>query len=334
MSIREDEVPDLRGRELYDYQFAQLPPFAPPARGGRPRREGPPVATIYVAPPKRKAVSLKRPVYTVDSSDKLYDLVVTGKGGIKYNPRLVTKASAIKYLSDRNLEDKYNVLSGDFDDDVNTPDNVVIVDEQGRRRYIDGYSFTTRRPDVLYVDEVADLNNQVQMGTLDKNVADIKKGDIKKYNKTHVTAQSRADEPIDDFLNRVGNEKKFNVLHKLYLDRYPKEQRNDELEKTYKTKVLNSFPDIAIGPVMIVRRTLSQQVKGLEELGYRFRDKFGLINSLYSEIVQFYKRDNNLAEDSKLIGNDYLRIVLLLRERGIGNLLKNIISAFIITAPS
>jgi hypothetical protein len=336
MSLREIELgtpaPNLHGRELYDYEIGRLPPYVPPVRR---RKEPRPVPIADFAPtiPRRKPVTFKRPVYSLDDSEKLYDLVVTRKGGIKYNPRLVTKETATQYLSDKNLEDKYNVLSGDFDNDVNTPDNVIVVDEQGRRRYIDGYSLIARRPEVLYADEFEDMNYSVKSGNMTKQEADIKKRDLKKYNKTHVTAQSREDEPIDVFLSRVGNERKFSILHKLYLDKFPKEQRNENTERNYKTYVLTTFPDIAIGPAMLVRRTIAAQIKGLEAQGHRFRDKLGLINALYQTTLDDFRKSKNIPGDYKLIGDDYLQIVLALRENKIGNY-KNVLSTFVLPALS
>jgi hypothetical protein len=97
-----------------------------------------------------KLVRIPKPTYDVDIATKLSDIVIQGKRGIRYHPNLTTVEGGRDYIKSRGLDPKkWHVISGDWDNDPNTPDN-VIIQQQGKPRVIDGYSLSSRRPDFLY----------------------------------------------------------------------------------------------------------------------------------------------------------------------------------------
>jgi hypothetical protein len=309
MEALEKGFSGIHGDELYRSYFDAIPAYQRPTRR---RKERPPVPTSHIFEgPRRKAASFERvrlaPRGEEDiPTESLYDILVHNKRGIKYIPSLTTKEGAEYYLDKHNLEDKWNVISGDFDNDEDTPDNVVILDQDKRKRFIDGYGFIPRRYDVLNYKEIQDINKAVKEGTLSKQQAGITKSNLRKYNRTHATAASRAEESINDYINRINLQKQYNVLHKMYLEHYPKEQRTPEREQEYKAKVLTNFPDIGIGAINIFRRALSRKVQELEATGVRFRDKLGLLHTLLVHSIVKYRAQFNFPENIKIIGHDYL----------------------------
>jgi hypothetical protein len=309
MEALEKGFSGIHGDELYRSYFDAVPAYQRPSRV---RKERPPVPTSHIFEgPRRKAASFKRvrlaPKGEEDiPTESLYDILVHNKRGIKYIPSLTTKEGAEYYLDKHNLEDKWNVISGDFDNDEDTPDNVVILDEDKRKRFIDGYGFIPRRYDVLNYKQIQDINKAVREGSLSKQEADITKSNLKKYNRTHATAASRAEETINDYINRINLQKQYNVLHKLYLENFTKDHRNPQNEQTYKANVLSNFPDIAIGPINIFRKALSRKVQELEAQGARFRDKLGLLHTLYVHSIAKFKANLKYPESRKIVGNDYL----------------------------
>jgi hypothetical protein len=79
------------------------------------------------------------PKYSDDDVANLLTLVVEKQRDINFNPALTHPAGAQRYLAKRKL-DKWSVLSGDFDNDINTPDNVIVLDDANGARFVDGYS--------------------------------------------------------------------------------------------------------------------------------------------------------------------------------------------------
>jgi hypothetical protein len=75
----------------------------------------------------------------------LGQLVLNRKHGIRFNPRLAAFPTANTWLNERQARypEQYggwDVQTGDFDNDPETIDNVIIRDAQGRWRIVDGYS--------------------------------------------------------------------------------------------------------------------------------------------------------------------------------------------------
>jgi hypothetical protein len=78
--------------------------------------------------------------------------------GISYNPYLTNATTAGKWLTKRaQVDPRYSgwkIHEEDLDDDPNTPDDVVIFDENGNPRIVSGYGFndgeSRRRAAVLY----------------------------------------------------------------------------------------------------------------------------------------------------------------------------------------
>jgi hypothetical protein len=93
----------------------------------------------------------KAPKYTTDDVKNLSQLIIQKQRGIGFDRKLMTKDGAEKFIRQRKLENKLRAVSGDFDDDPITPDNVVIVDNQNIPKYIDGYSIipSTKRISAL-----------------------------------------------------------------------------------------------------------------------------------------------------------------------------------------
>jgi mRNA-degrading endonuclease RelE of RelBE toxin-antitoxin system len=82
----------------------------------------------------------KAPKYTTDDIKNLAQLIIQKQRGIGFDRKLMTKDGAEKFIRQRKLENRLRAVSGDFDDDPITPDNVVIVDNRNIPKYIDGYS--------------------------------------------------------------------------------------------------------------------------------------------------------------------------------------------------
>jgi hypothetical protein len=66
----------------------------------------------------------------------LMDLLITKGKGITYTPALTNARGALKYVLKK---PGWGVKAGDYDNDPDTPDNVIIFDEKLRPRYIDGH---------------------------------------------------------------------------------------------------------------------------------------------------------------------------------------------------
>jgi hypothetical protein len=75
----------------------------------------------------------------------LANLLINRKHGIRFNPRLAAYPTATTWLNERasknpSLYAGWDIQSGDYDNDPETPDNVIVRDAEGRWRVIDGVS--------------------------------------------------------------------------------------------------------------------------------------------------------------------------------------------------
>jgi hypothetical protein len=293
----------LSGRDLVDAQFARLPP--PASRASRRRRTTLPPTSYNTAGLIQKPARFARPKLSDSDFKGLYDIVIPSKSGIGYNPRFTTKEGALGYITKHNLEEKWNVTSGDYDDDVETPDNVIVWDSQNRPHIIDGYYLTPRRTDVLNYPRIQKVNEDFASGVIKtKEEADAIKSSIKKYYKTHTTPVSQAAETPEQYAARAKQDKVNKVLHKMYLEKFPKEERNEQNEFAYKNGIYQRYGDgIATGPVMILRSEVANRVRDV-----KVRDKLKLLNGLYRSAVLAYKTAKGIDADDKLIGENYLTI--------------------------
>jgi hypothetical protein len=69
----------------------------------------------------------------------LENIVALRQHGIKYNPKTISEESAKKWLKSQRGKKDWNVTGEDLDHDKRTPDNIIIYDDQNRKRIIDGY---------------------------------------------------------------------------------------------------------------------------------------------------------------------------------------------------
>jgi hypothetical protein len=292
--------PTLRGKALLDAQVARLPPPAP--RVSRRKRTLP--TSFNTEGLIQKPARFAKPVYAQNDYSNLYNLVVPSRSGIGYNPRFTTPEGALDYITKNNLEEKWNVTSGDYDDDLNTPDNVIVWDSQNRPHYIDGYYLTPRRTDVLSYPGIQKVNQEFRSGVIKtKQEADAIKSTIKKYYRTHTTPASQAAETPEQYAVRAKQDKINKILHRMYLEKYPKEQRDDNTERAYKTMILQKYPNLEIGPVMILRREIANRVRDV-----KVNNKLGLLNQLFREAVSYYKQAKGVPDEDKLLGEDYIYI--------------------------
>jgi hypothetical protein len=106
---------------------------------------------------KRKALSLMRALHSGLAGDPNYvdlrKIIIDSKHGISYNPKLITAARALQWVKEKKeknpqLYEKFDVISGDFDNDVETPDNVIVRND-GKDLYVDGYQIVPGRNKVF-----------------------------------------------------------------------------------------------------------------------------------------------------------------------------------------
>jgi hypothetical protein len=293
MSMQKESVEgivDERG-EHYKTVYGSIPESIP--RRGRAGKEK--------EAPKFRNVSIKQPSYSADDVKRLMDLVVLGNKGIKYNPNLTVEEGARNYIAKRKLEG-WDVEVGDLDEDSDTPDNVVIMDKNLVPRVIDGYSLSKRRPDFLfqrpqYKHQIADFKSQY-----DDAHFKIAKSDLRQYYKTHSTESSRAEESFENYVPRHRKEKQEKLLHKMYLESTPKEQRNDAAE----AKFYKDYEDVKEHPSISIRRIIAREVKKFEQNNkIKYVEKFKLLAELFNESVARYKSVNKIPANQPLIGVAY-----------------------------
>ncbi|KAA6399574.1 MAG: hypothetical protein EZS28_004896 [Streblomastix strix] len=83
------------------------------------------------------------PQFRQEASDVLATLVGYLNRDIKKIIRLSSAVSAKKYIDDKHLGKRFNVLEQDLDDNEATPDNVVVFDKKKNAIYsVDGYTTT------------------------------------------------------------------------------------------------------------------------------------------------------------------------------------------------
>ncbi|KAA6360712.1 MAG: hypothetical protein EZS28_043762, partial [Streblomastix strix] len=81
------------------------------------------------------------PQFRQEAGDVLATLVGYLNRDIKKINRLSSAVSAQKYIEDKHLGKRFNVLEQDLDDNVATPDNVVVFDKKKNTIYsVDGYT--------------------------------------------------------------------------------------------------------------------------------------------------------------------------------------------------
>jgi hypothetical protein len=153
---------------------------------------------VYQVPPYPKANTK----YTGDDIANLLDLIVQKQRGIDYNPNLTYPEGAQLHLNKKGLAKKgWTVMSGDFDTDPNTPDNVLLVDDKKIPRVVDGYSIGTgnrKRRDNVFLQHKG-VYNSLESNELKKQfmkylrspegkAADY--GDFDEWNRTHPRVES------------------------------------------------------------------------------------------------------------------------------------------------
>ncbi|KAA6384139.1 MAG: hypothetical protein EZS28_020335 [Streblomastix strix] len=80
------------------------------------------------------------PQFREEAGDVLATLVGYLNRDIKKINRLSSAVSAQKYINDKHLSKRFSVSEQDLDDNVATPDNVVVFDEEKNAIYsVDGY---------------------------------------------------------------------------------------------------------------------------------------------------------------------------------------------------
>jgi hypothetical protein len=64
------------------------------------------------------------------------DMIIRSRRGVGYKPNLTHADGVYNFLLNN---PGYDYIAGDFDDDIRTPKNVIVLDERGQPAYIDGY---------------------------------------------------------------------------------------------------------------------------------------------------------------------------------------------------
>jgi hypothetical protein len=290
-------------------------------RRGLPKRRAkaqpkPPRTTPikYRAKPVRNPLNVpfkkKLPIDDTDA-DNLMTLVGARQRGIKYNSRFADPFSAHDFAQKHD----WVVYEKDLDHDKTTPNDVVVIDKKGRPRYVNGYYLTKRNPDFLGYTEIENVRKDVKEKRITKQEGDIRKRDIKAYNKTHTSDQSRTAEDFNTWLVRDRIQRRDRLVHQIYMDETKNnpEGRSAEGEATFKQDLDNRFPELDQSPGILIRKGLSTCVKNLETQGFIFRDKFKLLQELYSSLASMYRRQNPTTVGDKLTYMDLLNIYNYLR---------------------
>jgi hypothetical protein len=298
---------------LYSSIYDSIPQFTP--RRGR------------TSELKIRNTPIKQPLYSEEDVKRLMDLVIKGKKGIKYNPRLTGKEGAESYITKRGLEG-WNVVEGDMDFDPDTPDNVVLLDKNKIPRFIDGYSISKRRPDFLfqrpeYTGRINEWKGRVKEGQMTEEAFKVSQSDLKQYYKTHSTQQSRDAEAIEEWKDRHNKEKKERIVHKMYLETYPKEQRSTEKEAAFIAK----YKDVKESPSVLLRKLIAYKVKLLEDNGgIKFINKFRLLTDVFNTLVTFYKAEKKMKPEDRLTSLQYYQIYEAIRDADISTYYAKFIS--------
>jgi uncharacterized protein YdaT len=259
--------------------------------------------------PKIRNAPIKQPLYSDKDVKRLSDLVIMSKKGIKYNPRLTDIEGAKNYITKRNLEG-WEAVAKDYDDDPSTPDNVILFDKYNAPRVIDGYSFSKRRPDFLfqkpaYKAAINEARGRLNEGFITEDVFKITQSDLKQYYKTHSTEQSRNEEGLEDWKNRRNKEKSERIVHKMYLEATPKEQRSVEKEAAF----IEQYKDVKESPSITLRKLIADRVKNFEiNGGFRYIEKFRLLTELYKSVINSYRQANNIDPAARITGHQYSQI--------------------------
>jgi hypothetical protein len=216
-----------------------------------------------------KIVRIPRPRYDYETAKSLSNIVIQGKRGIRYHPNLTTVQGGRDYIVSRGLDpEKWTVDSGDWDNDPNTPDNVIIY-QDSKPRVIDGYTLSSRRPDFLYrapkwkgeFDEIRKIT--------DDNERKVKTPQLKHYLLTHSTQASQASENVAKFIDRDNKNKYKDIIHKMYLEHTHRNklERTDQLQKDFVALVENDIskesPKL---PSTMLRDHINSQIKTIEEV--------------------------------------------------------------------
>jgi hypothetical protein len=164
--------------------------------------------------------------YTGEDVAHLLDLIVERQRDIKYNPNLTYSQGAQNFITKRGLATKgWSTLSGDYDNDPNTPDNVLILDKGKVPRYIDGYSIGTgerKRADAILIPRREEIKAQPeQLKKLYKRYLKSPEGKASNYQDFNGWAQTH---PIV--------ESNYAKLQKYFSQRLSKTLTNVGLDKT------------------------------------------------------------------------------------------------------
>ncbi|KAA6365055.1 MAG: hypothetical protein EZS28_039418, partial [Streblomastix strix] len=120
----------------YDYYESQ------PARQDRMRSRAKPFGRLLFHPSMiQRTRKHAGPQFREEAGDVLATLVGYLNRDIKKINRLSSAISAQKYINDKHLDKRFRVLEQDLDDNVATPDNVVVFDKKKNAIYsVDGYT--------------------------------------------------------------------------------------------------------------------------------------------------------------------------------------------------
>ncbi|KAA6376903.1 MAG: hypothetical protein EZS28_027571 [Streblomastix strix] len=120
----------------YDYYESQ------PARQDRLRSRAKPFGRLPFHPSMiQRTRKHTGPQFIEEAGDVLATLVGYLNRDVKKINRLSFAISAQKYINDKHLDKRFRVLEQDFDDNVATPDNVIVFDKKKNAIYsVDGYT--------------------------------------------------------------------------------------------------------------------------------------------------------------------------------------------------
>ncbi|KAA6382246.1 MAG: hypothetical protein EZS28_022227 [Streblomastix strix] len=128
---------DIDGMEDdYDYYESQ------PARQDRMRSRAKPFGRLPFHPSMiQRTRKHAGPQFREEAGDVLATLVGYLNRDIKKFNRLSSAVSAQKFIQDKHLDKRFSVLEQDLDDNVATPENVIVFDKKKNAIYsVDGYT--------------------------------------------------------------------------------------------------------------------------------------------------------------------------------------------------
>jgi hypothetical protein len=253
-----------------------------------------------------KIVRIPRPGYRNEDARHLSDLVIQGKRGIKYYPSLTTRQGGEKYITDRKLDrKKWKVEEGDLDNDPNTPDNVVIWNDD-KPKFIDGYTLAPRRPDFLY--RTPKYSEQfVGYKQLEPAQRKIKTSQLKRYLTTHVTQESQGSEDVNAYIDRDDKNRHEKMIHKMYLE----DTHMNDIPRTEVNRLAfeKKYAGLTKLPSAMLRDVIADKLKVVEQrikhrfgdrtkkLNNKVADKLNLIRIIYDTIVEEFKERNNIHDE-------------------------------------